>query len=86
MNTGKVPWDVGPEWVLVDVGFGCEGEGKGETQKHVFRRAARHTHIISKTLQSDSVMLLGGLGVGIRLLWGWLVCEEKGACAPCEYY
>jgi len=29
--------------------FGCEGKGKGQTRKHDFRRAARHTFIVSRT-------------------------------------
>jgi len=44
----KVPWDMGRNGVVVGAGYGVEGKGKGRDAKHAFRRAARHTFIISR--------------------------------------
>ena len=32
-----IPWDVGRDGVVVRVGLGYEGKGKGEMKKHAFR-------------------------------------------------
>ena len=47
-ENGKIPWNVGPGWGCLGVDRGVSGSERGDA-KHVFRRGARYTFIISRT-------------------------------------
>ena len=57
--------------VVVEVGWGCEGKGKGKTQKHAFRPARRYMVIILNPFAMWRYSVIGGQD---EALW-WRCCR-----------